>query len=286
MINIDGKTKTVCLIGNPVAHSFSPFIHNFGFDLHKINAVYLAHNVQGEDLKQAVEGIKVLGYLGANVTYPHKTEIIKHLDELTESAKFIGAVNTIQNQNGKLIGHNTDGDGFVAGLKNKGHNLDKKTIYILGAGGAARSIIFSLCKTFQCNITLCNRNLEKAQQIQQTVNEHPNLLGKIDTCLTPDQIDTNKTIDVIINCTPIGMEETMNQIPFEQHITFNERMLVCDLIYQPYTTKLLQIALDHSAKVHYGLDMLIYQGILSFEIWTNETLPYNEIDALLKRKLY
>lgn len=287
MKNINGGTGTVCLIGNPIAHSFSPFIHNYGFDLHNINTVYLAHLVEDDStLEQAVYGMKALNYLGCNVTYPFKTSVIPFLDELSEDAKLIGAVNTIHNRNGKLIGYNTDGLGFVEGLKNKGFNLNYKNVCILGAGGAARSIIVALLRSFNCNITICNRDVDKALEISDSLSWNNSFLGKIHRCITPSQLAMEKDLDVLINCTPIGMKPNDDCIPFSEQLSLNESMLVCDLIYHPYETKLLKDAKAIGCEIHYGLDMLIFQAILAFKIWTDKELPYNNVENLLMKKIY
>lgn len=287
MIKINGGTKSVCLIGNPIEHSLSPFIHNFGFGLHNINFAYLAHQVEDNQLKEAVNGLKGLNYIGCNVTYPHKTKVIDYLDEISDEAKLIGAVNTIKNEAGKLVGYNTDGIGFVEGLKNKGFDLNNKKICILGAGGAARSIIVSLLKEFECSVIICNRDIGKALEICEGLNRHKHLFnGKITSCIDPSLLNTVTKADVLINCTPVGMSPAEDSIPFEEDIILDENMLVCDLIYKPYETKLLKKAKELGCKVHYGLDMLIFQAIVAFRIWTDKGIPYDELNALLKKEIY
>ncbi|QUH26669.1 shikimate dehydrogenase [Serpentinicella alkaliphila] len=284
MININGGTKAVCLIGNPVIYSLSPFIHNYGFGLHNVNSVYLAHHVEDNSVKEAVYGIKGLNYIGCNVTYPHKTSVIPFLDELTEEAKLIGAVNTIKNVNGKLVGYNTDGIGFINGLKNKGFDLNGKNICILGAGGAARSIIVSLIKEYRCNVIVCNRNINKAIEISNGLNKY-SFSGTISECIEPSQLKS-KDIDVLINCTPVGMSPNEDAIPFEEDLLIKKDMLVCDLIYKPYETKLLKKAKEIGCQVHYGLDMLLFQAIVAFKIWTDKDIPFGELEILLKRQIY
>ena len=285
MKSINAGTGTVCLIGNPTVYSLSPIIHNYGFGLHNINSVYVAHTVEDNYVKEAIYGIKALNYVGCNVTYPHKTNVIPFLDELTSEARLIGAVNTIKNENGKLVGYNTDGLGFVEGLKNRGFDLNNKNICIIGAGGAARSIVVSLIKEFDCNVTICNRNIGTAADIMNTLNID-GLPGRITACITPSQLKALCDINVFINCTPVGMSPNEDFIPFEDELVLDESMLVCDLIYKPYETKLLKKAKDMGCDVHYGLDMLIFQAIIAFKIWTGKDLPYEQLELLLKRQIY
>ncbi|MCC5911474.1 MAG: shikimate dehydrogenase [Clostridiaceae bacterium] len=282
---INGGTKAVCLIGDPVEHSFSPIIHNYGFKNLNINAIYINHRVENSNLKSAMEGIKALGYLGCNVTYPHKIEVMKFLDDLSQEAKLIGAVNTIRNDNGKLTGYNTDGLGFVTGLLRKGINLNGKKICILGAGGAAKSIAVALAIHFDCIITICNRSMEKAMEIIDTINNIQETPSSQHHYITSDEIDTY-SMDVLINCTPVGMVPNIDNIPYEDKIIFHKDLIVSDIIYQPFETALLKKAKLANCTIHHGIDMLIDQGILAFEIWTGEKLDFEEIKELLVERIY
>jgi len=171
-VEINGKTKTVALIGDPVEHSFSPFIHNYGFESNNLNMVYINHNVKKKDLKDAIMGIKALGYIGANITYPHKIDVINYLDEITKEAELIGAVNTIKNEDGKLKGYNTDGLGFVKSIIDSGHDIRNKNVMILGAGGGARSIAVEIASNKANSITIRNRSINKAKDICNMLNEN------------------------------------------------------------------------------------------------------------------
>ncbi|AKL95269.1 shikimate dehydrogenase AroE [Clostridium aceticum] len=283
--SINGKTKAICLLGNPVEHSFSPYIHNYGFDKLSINCVYVNHKVEDEHLKAAVEGLKVLGYLGCNVTYPHKVRIMEYLDELSEEARLIGAVNTVKNQDGKLIGYNTDGMGFVKGLLRKGIDLNGKKICMLGAGGAAKSIAVALAIHFDCRIEICNRSFENPKKILDVINNIKKGHEGRHQYVTPAELDTS-TVDILINCTPVGMAPNKEVIPFGENITFHENLMVSDLIYHPFETALLKKAKSFGCGVHHGLDMLIDQGILAFEIWTGEKLEFESLKNLLWEILY
>lgn len=279
---INGKTRTVALIGNPVEHSFSPFMHNYGFKTNDLNMIYINHTVKKVSLKEGIQGIKALNYLGANITYPYKTEVIQYLDEISKEARLIGAVNTIKNENGNLIGYNTDGLGFIFGLNQEGVKIKRKTICILGAGGAARSIVISLCLKFNCKVVICNRDIKKAEEISYIVNNSDrDFLGRVVGVIDPNELHL-KNVDILINCTPIGMGEFKEIIPFESKLKFNKRMIVCDLIYNPYETKFLNLAKRRGCITYNGLNMLIGQGILAFKIWTNKKINFSEVREEIK----
>lgn len=282
---IDGKTKTVALIGDPVEHSFSPFIHNYGFKVNDLNMVYINHTVKKQDLKDAVAGLRALGYVGANVTYPHKIEVMNYLDSISKEASLIGAVNTIKNENGKLVGYNTDGLGFIYGLNQDGIEIENKTICLLGAGGAARSIAISLCLKNKCKIIICNRNINKAEEISYIINASEDFLGKVIEVIVPKDLNL-ESVDILINCTPVGMGELNGLIPFKDKLKLHKNVIVCDLIYNPYETSLLKMANDEGCPTYNGLNMLVGQAILAFEIWTGKILDFGEIKQSFQKQLY
>jgi len=283
---INGKTKTVALIGDPVEHSFSPFIHNYGFKAHNLNMVYVNHNVKKEDLKDAIAGIKAMGYIGANVTYPHKVEVIDYLDEVSKEAKLIGSVNTIKNENGKLVGYNTDGLGFIYGLNQEEIKIENKTICLLGAGGSARSIAITLCLKANCRVIICNRNIKKAEEIFHRVNDNnKDFLGKVIQVISPNDLNL-ENVDILVNCTPVGMGELKDSIPFEDKLILHKNIIVCDLIYNPSETQFLKMAKNEGCIGYNGLNMLVGQAILAFEIWTCKILEFKEIKQNLQKKLY
>jgi len=278
---INAKTKTVALIGDPVEHSFSPFIHNYGFKDHNLNMVYVNHNVKENDLKDAIVGIKAMGYVGANITYPHKIEVMNYLDKVSKEANLIGAVNTIKNENGKLVGYNTDGLGFIYGLYKDNIEIENKTICLLGAGGAARSIAISLCLETNCKVIICNRNIIKAEEISCIINSNDEkFIGQVTQVINPKDLNL-ENVDILVNCTPIGMGQLKDLIPFEDKLKLNKNIIVCDLIYNPNETELLKKAKAEGCTTHNGLNMLIGQASLSFEVWTGKTLHFEEIKLSL-----
>ena len=237
-MNINSSTKLICLLGQPVKQSFSPSIHNYLSEKYEKNNAYMCFEVERGDLKSAVEGMKAFKVKGCNVTIPHKVDIIQYLDEVDKNAKLIGAVNTIKNNDGKLIGYNTDGIGFVKSLLDVCSNLKSKKIMIIGAGGACRSIAVELANKNVDSIELRNRSEANA-----------------------------KIISDLINTTPIGMNSS--QCPIDKNIKPHQNLIVCDIVYKPHETELLKWANNHQLKVVYGINMLINQGLLAYEIWEN-----------------
>ncbi|SES71606.1 shikimate dehydrogenase [Natronincola peptidivorans] len=285
MKEIDGKTKAICLLGDPVEHSLSPLIHNYGFEKEGLNYVYINHRIGEKDLSTAVEGLRVLGYIGCNVTFPHKIAIMQYLDQLSPEVNLIGAVNTVKNEKGRLIGYNTDGKGYIKGLERKGIQLAGKRITILGAGGAAKSIAVALRMEYDCEITICNRRRDKSIEIIDVLEKIDKASIEKNQAIAPEDLATYP-IDILINCTPVGMVPNTKDVPFQEHLNLHKDMVVSDIIYHPFETQLLKEALKVGATIHHGLDMLIDQGILAFEIWTRQKLSFETIKELLQKKLY
>ncbi|MGL4796772.1 MAG: shikimate dehydrogenase [Paraclostridium sp.] len=275
-MRINGKTKMVCLIGNPVEHSFSPYIHNYLFEKYSINNNYVCFNVCNEDLKEAINGVKALGIAGCNITIPHKVEIMKYLDYIDPNANLIGAINTIKNENGRLIGYNTDGIGFVKSITDKGFEVKGKDIIILGAGGACRSIAVELASQGAKNIEIRNRSAENAKIICDIITNNFNTNSTYSTkdICSKDLVN----IDIIINTTPIGMDKDFESCPINEDIEVNDKLLVCDIVYNPHETKFIKWAKNNELDVIYGIDMLINQAIYGFYIWTG--IEVNELENL------
>lgn len=275
-MRINGKTKMVCLMGNPVEHSFSPYIHNYLFEKYNVNNNYVCFNVCNEDLKEAINGVKALGIVGCNVTIPHKVEIIKYLDYIDPNAMLIGAINTIKNENGRLIGYNTDGVGFVKSITDKGFEVKGKDIIILGAGGACRSIAVELASQGAKAIEIRNRSAKNAKTICDIINKNFNTNSTYST----EDICSNDlvNIDIIINTTPIGMDKDFESCPINEDIKVNNKLLVCDIVYNPHETKFIKWAKNNKLDVVYGIDMLINQAIYGFYIWTG--IKVDELENL------
>ncbi len=259
--------KRVFLLAHPAGHSISPAMHNAAFKALNIDAHYEALDVAPEALKKVVEGFREKDVFGSNVTIPHKLAVMPLMDELTDAAKAIGAVNTIINKNGSLLGHNTDATGYIRALKeDAGYELKGKTVVMLGAGGAARAIVYALLKEGVKRLSIYNRTSEKAQGL---VTEFA-YLGQTD--VVTNLAELAPQADLIINTTSVGMEHNgqdpdVSPIASEQ---LPKQGFVSDIVYRPSQTRLLKDAQAKGLKTQNGLAMLIYQGAESFEYWTQQ----------------
>lgn len=279
-MSVSGKTRVCAIIGDPVAHSLSPVMHNAAFKEFGLNLVYVAFNVPAKDLKHAVLGVKSLGLKGLNITMPHKNEVMKYLDELDVSAKSVGAVNTILNNQGKLVGYNTDGQGAMVALQENGVCPEKKKLVILGAGGAAQAIAYQATQDVN-ELVILNRTPNKAKKLVKSLPQ--NLTTKVHSgALSFDVLKQElETADILINATSVGMHPDTESSPVISDLLRSD-LSVMDLVYNPLETKLLKDAKNVGAKVISGLEMLIYQGAVSFHIWTNCPAP---IDVMRKAAL-
>lgn len=277
-MKIDGSTKIVGIFGHPVEHTASPYIHNAAFEALKLNWAYLPFEVAPQLLESAVKAIIPLNIQGVNVTIPHKKAVVPFLDELSPEADFIGAVNTIVKKDDKLIGHNTDGEGFIKALEEEKISLSEKNILILGAGGASYGICRELLSKGVGKLTIANRTLKKAEDLQK-------LLVKVDI-LPLERISLEsilKDTNIIINTTSVGMKENDPLLINGDCLTSSLEAVV-DIIYSPPETKLLKMAKDKGIKTVNGLSMLLYQGALSFELWTGKKAPIEVMREALREQ--
>lgn len=282
-MDINGKTKVACLIGHPVSHSFSPYIHNFLAEKYEVDLKYTCFDVQPNEVKAALESIRALGMIGSNVTIPYKIEVMSYLDEIDKNAGIIGAVNTIKNEDGKLIGYNTDGVGFIKSVLDAGHEIEGKHIMILGAGGASRAVGVELASHGVGEISIRNNTLEKAELLAETIKAHFSNVKVNVASLAIEEKDL-EGIDILINTTPLGMSSRKDLSPIDEKIVPPSDLVVCDIVYTPHDTKLLKWAMKNELSVVHGIGMLINQAIHSFHIWTGlEIEAYDEVYALLKR---
>ncbi|MCS4537804.1 MAG: shikimate dehydrogenase [Thaumarchaeota archaeon] len=266
----DSSTKLCCLIGYPVKQSPSPAIHNVAFQHLKINAIYMSFAVLGNELAKAVEGLRAIGLLGANVTMPHKEAVIRLLDDVDVWAKKIGAVNTVTNKDGKLIGCNTDADGFANPLKRR-TKLDKLDAIIIGAGGAAKACAFALGRGGCREILILNRTISRAQSLAAAIKK------EFGTKVSAKELN-QKTLqsvaghNLIVNATPLGMHEGWFKMSLGK-AKLNKGTIAYDLVYRPIETDFLQEFGKLGATCIKGYEMLVEQAALSFEIWTGKKAP-------------
>ena len=283
MMKIGTSTQVYALIGDPVEHSLSPLIHNLAFQSLKLNCVYLTFHVRIHELDKAIKGIKALGVSGFNVTVPHKVAILSFMDEIRPSASVIGAINTVVNDDGKLVGYNTDGQGALAALLNEGANPKGKRVVLLGAGGAARAIAFTLTPIVD-KLIILNRTGSKASILAKQLEKRfrKEVEGKILSSkkLSNELDDT----DILINSTSVGMYPNVDESLVDRKMIRSD-MTVFDIVYNPLETKLIKEAKASGAKTVGGAKMLVYQGALSFEIWTGKKPPIEKMLKVVIEKL-
>ena len=272
---INQETKLYGIIGNPISHSMSPAIHNAAFAEKELKNVYVPLKVA--DIGAFMKECRKMYFQGFSVTIPHKESILPFLDDIDHTASKIGAINTIVNQNGKLIGYNTDCMAAVMGLecslKETGETLNNKRISIIGAGGAARAIAFGL-KEKGCDITIFNRTIERAEKLSHDVQcrfESFEEIHKLDS-------------DILINTTSIGMFPDVNQTPVPKNI-LKEGMIVFDAVYNPIETRLLREANENGCHTVNGLSMFINQAAEQFRLWTNIDPPKGLMSKVVKERL-
>ncbi|MBI4335132.1 MAG: shikimate dehydrogenase [Candidatus Omnitrophica bacterium] len=280
-MSINGKTKIFGIIGWPVAHSRSPAMHNAAFERLGINAAYVPFEVNAKNLKNALSGIKALGICGVNVTIPHKEAVIKYLNGLTREAKAVGAVNTIVNKNGGLIGHNTDVFGFLKSLREDlGFHPGGKTAFVLGAGGAAKAVGYGLASMGAVRIVFSDAVEEKAIELACEIE----LKTKCECiALRPNSPGFKEMIlnsRLLVNATPRGMREGDPISVKAEYL--HKALCVFDLIYNR-ETKLVRAARKNGIKTTGGLNMLLYQGARAFELWTGKRAPIGVMRKAARR---
>lgn len=280
-VNLDSHTVMYGVFGHPVHHSRSPMMLNAAFQAAGLNAAYAAFHVHPERIKEAVEGIRGLQLRGVNITIPHKVEVMQYLDEIDDSARTIGAVNTIVNEQGKLTGYNTDGIGYVRALKEEtGLSLENKRILLIGAGGAARGVGYGLSLEEPYEILIANRTEAKADALAEQLSRRV----KVKSISFEEIAHYHKTVDLVINTTAVGMHPHSDAVPIKTD-WLHEGVLVSDIIYTPRMTRLLTEAQARGAQVHSGLGMFIYQGAYAFEYWTGKTAPIQAMRAAAEAAL-
>lgn len=270
---MDEPAQLVGLIGWPVEHSLSPAMHNAAFAALGMNWHYGLLPTPPGTVQATLSRLKKQGYRGANVTVPHKQAVIPYMDEIADSARAIGAVNTIVIQEGRLIGHNTDADGFLAALREAGFEPAGRRALVLGAGGGARAVVYALARA-GCSVTIYNRTVQRAAQLAHHMQKQglrspvtwvPNTAALNDLELSD--------FDLLVNATSVGMWPQSDASPWPETLPMPSHWAVYDLVYNPPETRLLAQARAAGARAVGGLGMLIHQGALAFKMWTGVTAP-------------
>lgn len=266
--------KVFALFGHPVAHSVSPLMQNRAFEELGLNCRYFAFDVKADDLEIAVRAIRALGLGGANITIPHKEKVVQYLDEIEEQAKLIGAVNTVVNRDGCLVGYNTDASGFLESLR---HDAEfepcGKHAVILGAGGAARAVAFALISAGVKRLGIFNRNPSRAEALGREIfglNGCQVEAGGLQGAALRRAL---AEADLLVNATSAGMHPDVDGLPLQDLSALQPGLLVYDLVYNPPRTRLLQEAEKRGCRTCSGIGMLVYQGALAFELWTGKRAP-------------
>ncbi len=284
-MEINGKTKLMGLIGNPVEHTMSPVIHNTIAEHMNENMAYLPFPVK-EDLDMAVKGAYALGVAGMNVTVPYKGDVINSLTGIDEQAAVIGAVNTLVRAEGGYKGFNTDLPGLYRAMKSDGIELKDAKVVILGAGGAARSAAF-LCAFHQAKeVCILNRTVEKAELVVKEVKEKTGF-ANVWAMALPDYDKLPSDGYLCIQATKVGLYPNVEDTLIKEPAFFEKLDVLYDLIYTPWETKCMQLAKESGAKAYNGLKMLLYQGVAAYEMWNDTTVPEEIVayayEALLEK---
>ena len=285
---ISGHTRLLALIGSPVDHSGSPAMYNYSFEKLGLDYAYAAFDIKKEDVAEAIAAMKVFKMRGLNVTMPCKMEAAKYMDALSPAARMIGAVNTIVNDNGKLTGHITDGEGFVNNLKDHDVDIKGKKMTIIGGGGAATAIQVQCAidgarelSIFKRNDASLTRTLEIAETIRASVPDC--VVNVFDTAdvekMTAEILDS----DILVNGTIVGMKPMDTESPVKDLSAFHKELVVCDIVYNPIETKLLKTAKEAGCKCIGGKGMLLWQGVSAFKLFTGMDMPVEEVKALYFR---
>ena len=282
-MKIDGYTRLAAVVANPIKHSISPFIHNSAFETTNTNGVYLAWEVDATELAETVANIRRYQMYGINLSMPYKEQVIPYLDQLSEEACLIGAVNTVVNREGTLIGYNTDGKGFFKSLPS--FKISRKRMVLLGAGGAAKAILAQaiLDGVSQIAVFVRSDSIEKTRPYLEKLQRETGF--RVDLFALEDAQELQENItqaDLLVNATSVGMDGVSQPIPTS--IVLPEKLLVADVIYQPFETPFLKWASNQGNQSINGLGMLLYQAAEAFELWTGKEMPTDQIWELLKQK--
>ena len=281
-MKIDGYTRMAAVIAKPIRHSISPFIHNQAYQLTATNAVYLAWEVEEDEVEPSLQQLRVLDMLGANISMPYKKKVLPFLDQVDGSAQLIGSVNTIVQKDGRLTGYNTDGLGFLKSLP-MNFSIDKKKLVLLGAGGAATAIVVEAIRqgVREIHLFVRSESLTKYQAIFSPLSEALSFSIVLHDLSSRDQLNaTIEGANLLINATGLGMDGV--SLPVPKDFNFPKGCLVADLAYFPAKTPFLQLAEEQEVQTVNGLGMLFHQAGLAFELMTDKTFPEKEVWQALK----
>lgn len=281
---ITGHTGLICLLGSPCAHSISPMMHNRSFEALGLDYRYLAFDVNEETLPAAVEGLRVMNARGFNMTMPDKTRMVSLCDRLSPAAQIIGAVNTVVNDNGTLIGHNTDGTGYMQSVKDAGFDIIGKKMTLLGAGGAATAILVQAALDGVAEISVFLRR--GSRFYDRAMVTAAKLRARTDCKITLCDFDNRELLraeladsQIVTNATSLGMAPHADTCPIPDASFLPDGLIVSDIVYNPKETVLLKMAREKGLPWFNGCYMLLYQGAEAFRLWTRMEMPVELIKA-------
>jgi len=283
---LNGETRVAGVIGWPVRHSLSPPMHNAAFAALGLNWVYVPFAVDPERIAGAMDAMRALDLAGLNVTIPHKLAVLPHMDEISDDARVLGAVNTVVHREGRLIGHNTDGPGFLRSLREIGEDVSGREVALIGAGGSARSVALAVCRGGATKLSIVNRTVAKAQAVVALLREAlPGVQAEAVALEGDEAAGVVRAAQVIIDSTAVGMYPHQDVAPVIPEQWLHAGQTVCDLTYNPRLTVLLKAALAAGARTLDGTGMLVHQGALAFGYWTGQPAPVEAMRAALLRGL-
>ncbi|MEY8523649.1 shikimate dehydrogenase [Lachnospiraceae bacterium 38-10] len=276
------RAELTGVFGDPVDDNPTGVVEEAAFQAKGLNYRYLTIRVLPEDLETAMASVRVFGMKGINLTMPHKIKVLGFLDELSEAASIIGAVNTVIHRDGKLYGENTDGKGFVTALKKEGMSLEGKHVTMLGAGGAARAICVECALNGAGQITVINRNAERGKELATLLNERTNC--RAEYLAWEKEMKIPEDTEILINGTSAGFSPNVNDRPDIYYASVGEKMCVCDVVFHPVETVFLREAAERGAKTVTGLGMLVQQAALNFTLWTGMEAPVDVMEEALRKE--
>lgn len=281
---VNYKAELVGVLGDPVAENPTGVMQEAAFRAAGLNWRYLTIQVKPDDLADAIRGVRAFGMRGVNLTIPHKIEVMQYLDEIAPDAEKIGAVNTVRRVGDHLIGENTDGKGFLRGLQVDAHfNPAGKRVLVLGAGGASRAVSTELALAGAAELIVVNRTPKRGEEMVNDVRYRTNavisLLPWDETCVVPPDVD------LLVNATSIGLYPNVEAMPDVNLERARDDLLVCDVVFNPPETRFLRAARERGLPTLDGLSMLVYQGVIAFELWTGRDAPEAVMKAALRQAL-
>lgn len=271
---INNQTIYLGLIGNPLGHSLSPLLHNKTLQHMDMNCVYLPYEIAPDQVKEALIGVKGLGIRGLNVTIPYKEVVIPYLDELSPEAAGCGSVNVIANRDGRLVGYNTDGQGFLRALQEHHVAVGGRAV-VIGCGGAARAVVYSMAEAGLEHVTLLDVDKDKAYALAEYVQRRTPCLAEADGFSQGGFNNAAGKATLIVNCTPVGMYPHTDESPVSSLTDLQQDTVICDVIYNPGQTRFLTLARRQGLSVVGGIDMFVHQAALTLEILLDADPPLN-----------